>query len=189
VGSLRDPVTTDLDSLQDDESEIDGYARYSSKSRASIIRRPQNCFDPGFQSYLSGYVDGEGCFTVSVSKRSKMITGWELRPSFSVSQNQDRAEMLYQMAEYFACGTIRPDRSDRTLKYEVRSLEDIVNRIIPHFDEFPILSNKRRSYQAFRSICLEMVSGNHLSMDRIQSMLVRAEAINQGRRKYRFGKI
>ena len=45
-------------------------------------------------SYISGYVDGEGCFTISYSPRIKLRTGWEVRPSFSVSQNADRSEVL-----------------------------------------------------------------------------------------------
>ena len=43
-------------------------------------------------SYISGYVDGEGCFTVSFSPRSKLRVGWEVRPSFSVSQNSKRRD-------------------------------------------------------------------------------------------------
>jgi hypothetical protein len=45
-------------------------------------------------SYISGYVDGEGCFTVSISPRPTLLVGWEVRPSLSVSQNGDRAEVL-----------------------------------------------------------------------------------------------
>ena len=37
-------------------------------------------------SYISGYFDGEGCFTVSISPRAKLRVGWETRPSVSVSQ-------------------------------------------------------------------------------------------------------
>src|SRR6266568_6266576 len=43
-------------------------------------------------SYISGYVDGEGCFTVSFSPRSKLRVEWEVRPSFSVSQNSKRRD-------------------------------------------------------------------------------------------------
>src|SRR5215218_9465850 len=65
-------------------------------------------------AYISGYVDGEGCFTVSISPRAKLAVGWEVRPSLSVSQNGDRAEVLHAIQAYFGCGSIRPDRSDRT---------------------------------------------------------------------------
>jgi LAGLIDADG DNA endonuclease family protein len=70
-----------------------------------------------FRAYFAGFVDGEGCFTVSFSPRSKLLIGWEVRPSFSVSQNADRSEVLVLMQQYFGCGSIRPDRSDKTLKY------------------------------------------------------------------------
>src|ERR1700704_5619847 len=43
-------------------------------------------------AYFAGFVDGEGCFTVSFSPRSKLLIGWEVRPSFSVSQNADRSQ-------------------------------------------------------------------------------------------------
>jgi hypothetical protein len=68
--------------------------------------------------------------------------GWEIRPSFSVSQNRDRAEVLEMLQKHFGCGTIRPDRSDQTLKYEVRSVSDLVERVVPHFEKYPLLSGK-----------------------------------------------
>src|SRR5215212_8544402 len=69
-------------------------------------------------AYISGYVDGEGCFTVSISPRAKLLVGWEVRPSLSVSQNGDRAEVLRALQVHFGCGSIRPDRSDKTLKWK-----------------------------------------------------------------------
>src|SRR5579885_2619609 len=78
-------------------------------------------------AYISGYVDGEGCFTVSIAPRATLLVGWEVRPGFSVSQNGDRAEVLHAIKAYFGCGSIRPDRSDHTLKWETRRLEDILD--------------------------------------------------------------
>ena len=56
------------------------------------------------EDYITGYVDGEGCFTVTFNRRSKMKIGWELRPSFSVSQNEDRREVIDLIQTYFGCG-------------------------------------------------------------------------------------
>src|SRR2546427_2110037 len=67
-------------------------------------------------AYISGYADGEGCFTVSISPRAKLLMGWEVRPSFSVSQNGDRVEVLHAFQAYFGCGSIRPGRSDKTVE-------------------------------------------------------------------------
>src|SRR5919197_5431557 len=89
------------------------------------------CGDVDLGSYISGYIDGEGCFTVSISPRPRLLVGWEVRPSLSVSQNGDRDEVLLLIQQYFGCGHIRPDRSDRTVKWETRSLAPIRARVIP----------------------------------------------------------
>ena len=112
-------------------------------------------------SYISGYVDGEGCFTVSISPRPTLRVGWEVRPSLSVSQNGDRSEVLLAIQRYFGCGTLRPDRSDQTLKWEVRSLPVILAVIIPHFRQYPLQSGKQRDFELFADICERMARGEH----------------------------
>ena len=81
------------------------------------------------------------------------LVGWEVRPSLSVSQNGDRSEVLLLLQDYFEAGTLRPDRSDKTLKWEVRSLRVLVARVIPHFEAYPLLSGKQRDFEAFSDIC------------------------------------
>jgi len=136
-------------------------------------------------SYLSGYVDGEGCFCVSINKSLRHQFGWEVRPSFSVSQNGDRAEVLELLKQYFACGTIRPDRSDRTLKYEVRSVVDLVERVIPHFEEYNLLSNKQRDFELFAEICHLMYRSQHQREEGFKHILELAFEMNpSGKRKY-----
>ena len=92
-----------------------------------------------------------------------LLVGWEVRPGFSVSQNGDRAEVLHAIQAYFGCGSIRPDRSDRTLKWETRRLEDILERVVPHFEAYPLLSGKRYDFERFASVCRLMAAGAHRS--------------------------
>lgn len=136
-------------------------------------------------SYISGYVDGEGCFTVSFSPRPALRVGWEVRPSFSVSQNADRSEVLTLMQRHFGCGTIRPDRSDRTLKFEVRSIDDLVTRIVPHFDAFPLLSGKAKDFQRFAQVCKLVRAGAHLTVPGFRQVVDLALGMNvSGRRRF-----
>jgi len=136
-------------------------------------------------SYLSGYVDGEGCFTVSISPRPTLLVGWEVRPSLSVSQNGDRNEVLLLLQTYFGCGTLRPDRSDKTLKWEVRSLPVLVARIIPHFETYPLLSGKRCEFELFADICRRMTEGQHLYEAGLAEIVRRAGLMNpSGKRGY-----
>src|SRR3972149_9546392 len=130
------------------------------------------------KSYLSGYVDGEGCFCVSISKSNRHKFGWEIRPSFSVSQNSDRAQVIEMLQQYFGCGTIRPDRSDKTLKYEVRSVDELVERIIPHFEETPLLSRKQHDFELFAEICLMIYRGEHQEKEGFKRILELAFDMN-----------
>jgi hypothetical protein len=136
-------------------------------------------------SYISGYVDGEGCFTVSISPRPTLRVGWEVRPSLSVSQNGDRNEVLLEIQQYFGCGSLRPDRSDKTLKWEVRSLPLLVERIIPHFGAYPLRSGKRNDFELFASTCEAMVRGRHLEFEGLKEIVRWAGAMNpSGKRGY-----
>jgi hypothetical protein len=136
-------------------------------------------------AYISGYVDGEGCFTVSISPRAKLAVGWEVRPSLSVSQNGDRSEVLQLIQAHFGCGSIRPDRSDKTLKWETRRLEDILGRVIPHFERYPLLSGKRFDFERFASVCQSMAAGEHRTTTGLISIVELIAGMNpSGTRRY-----
>ena len=136
-------------------------------------------------AYISGYADGEGCFTVSIAPRATLAAGWEVRPSFSVSQNRDRAEVLHAIQATFGCGSIRPDRSDLTLKWETRRLEDLLGRVIPHLEAYPLLSGKRLDFERFAAICRTMADGEHRKREGLIRIVELARAMSpSGRRRY-----
>lgn len=142
------------------------------------------------ESYISGFVDGEGCFTVSFSPRAKLKTGLEVRPSFSVSQNIDRPEVLIVIKKYFGCGEIRLDKKDNILIYESRGLNDIVNNILPHFVQYSLLSSKQKDFLVFKEICELMIKKEHLSLQGLKEILELSKILNfRGRRSYSIEKI
>ena len=63
--------------------------------------------------------------------------------------------------KYFGCRSIRPDRTDKTLKYEVRCLDDLVERIIPFFEANPLISSKQRDFERFANVCRLVRAGAH----------------------------
>jgi len=171
VGSLSDPVTTEAKSRNSAE-----YARYYTPASLGKIRN--------IPEYISGYVDGEGCFTVTFNKRAKAKLGWELRPSFSVSQNEDRRQVLDIIREYFGCGSIRRDFADKTVKFEIRDHNDLVSKVIPHFEQFPLLSKKHKDFELFRAVCGIIHEAKHLYKDGFVEVVHLAYQMNgSGKRK------
>ena len=136
-------------------------------------------------SYISGFVDGEGCFCVSFQPSKRHSLGWEVRPSFSVSQNADRAQLLYVIKEKWNCGSIRPDRSDKTIKFEVRNLGELVSIVIPHFRANPLMSSKQDDFDKFARVCELMSEGKHREIEGFEMIVRLAMEMNpSGKRKY-----
>ena len=117
------------------------------------------------QSYISGYVDGEGCFSVSIRPRPSNKIGWEVVASFAVAQNRDRIRVLKLMREYFNYGSFRRNISDKTMKYEIRNIDVLINKVIPHFKKYPIQSERRRDFEIFVKICEKIKKKEHLSKE------------------------
>ncbi len=146
---------------------------------------PALILDMSIATYISGYVDGEGCFCVSFQPSKRHRFGWEVRPSFSVSQNADRAQPLYLIQREWGCGHIRPDRSDNTLKYEVRNIRDLVEKVIPHFRSFPLQSAKQADVERFDAVCQLVMAGKHLERNGMEQVVRIAMQMNPtGKRKY-----
>ena len=40
------------------------------------------------KQWITGFVDGEGCFHVALNKQPKMTLGWQVLPEFRVVQHQ-----------------------------------------------------------------------------------------------------
>jgi len=145
-----DPVTTEVKN----RNVLLKIKHYTPTSLAKRIRN--------IPEYITGYIDGEGCFTVTFNKKEKALLGWELRPSFSVSQNEDRRQVLDIIREYFGCGYIRRDYADKTVKFEVRNHNDLMQHIIPHLEKFQLLSKKQNDFRLFKQICKMVNQKRHL---------------------------
>ncbi len=145
----------------------------------------QKTMSTEFAWYLTGFVDGEGCFSVSFNKRHKLKTGIEVRPSFSIGQNKRSLPVLERAKSYFGCGAIRFSRYDQTYKYEIRSIGEIRKCIIPHFKKYPLQTSKLNDFATFSWICDEIAASRHLNRDNLAAIIDRAYTMNEsGKRKY-----
>ena len=135
--------------------------------------------------YITGFVDGEGCFSVSYTKRSKLATGIEVRPSFALGQNKRNLEVLKVIHAYFGCGAIRFSKADQMYKYEVRSIGDLRSRVIPHFKKFPLMTDKQTDFETFAFICDQVASSKHLNSQYLKQIIDLSFTMNKsGKRKY-----
>lgn len=128
--------------------------------------------------YVTGLVEGEGCFGVSFTLRNKPRLGIETRPSFSISLNRRDLELLKQIQAFFKCGAIRYSQSDRTFKFEVRSVAEIVEKVLPHFEAFPLRGGKKQDFERFARICRMVRANLHRSPAHLPEIIAIAFEMN-----------
>jgi hypothetical protein len=136
-------------------------------------------------NYVTGLADGEGSFCVSLSPRPKLKVKWEVRPSFSLSQNFRSRGILYQLKDFFGCGSVRESKSDQTWKYEVRSLNDLIDKIVSHFQRFPLKTSKQTDFEIFEQVLAIMKNNGHLNREGLNLIFIKIKLMNpSGKRKY-----
>lgn len=138
-----------------------------------------------FASYITGFVDGEGTFSVSFNRRAKFKTGIEVKPSFSISQHKRSVMTLEKIKDYFGVGGIRFSKRDQNYKYEVRSIKDLMTKIIPHFRMFPLQTSKQKDFELFADICKKIYTNHHRNTSVLREIIESAYKMNEsGKRKY-----
>jgi LAGLIDADG endonuclease len=134
-------------------------------------------------SYIAGYVDGEGSFSVSVQRNRTCRVGFQLVPEFHVSQNGDRAQVLELIRRRLGCGYIKPNsKRDRALVFVVRNRRALLESVIPFFEDNPLLSTKQTDFEKFARIVRGMAHGHHRSEVGFRRLLEVALSMNGGGR-------
>ena len=66
------------------------------------------------------------------------------------------------------------------MQYRVSSIKDINNVIIPHFDKYPLLTQKYADFNMFKQVVELMLNKEHLTPEGIQKIINLKASINRG---------
>jgi hypothetical protein len=67
----------------------------------------------------------------------------------------------------------------------VRRLEHLLERIIPHFERWPLMSGKQGDFERFAAVCRLMAAGDHRSREGLVRIVELARGMNpSGKRRY-----
>lgn len=93
--------------------------------------------DPWF---ITGFSDGEGCFTCSVLKSSSYKFGWEVQLSFQIKLHVKDYPLLLRIQHSLGgIGIVSSHQS--SCFYRVRKLSELIE-LIKFFDKYPLVSRK-----------------------------------------------
>jgi LAGLIDADG endonuclease len=122
-----------------------------------------------FRGWVVGFVDGEGCFSVGFVRqqrrgdRSGYKTGYQVTHEFVVTQGERSLACLHDLREFFGVGQViinnRYDNHREHLhRYVVRRHADLLETVIPFFQQHPLRSSKREDFEKFVR-CVELIVG------------------------------
>lgn len=118
---------------------------------------------------VTGYFDGEGCFSVSFYKNIKMKTGYSITVTAEIKQAQSSENILHGVKSYFNDkGSITSHNN--ISRYKVSSINDIITYIIPHFYNYPLLSSKQLNYLDFKKAIKLISNGDHLNLEGVMEL-------------------
>ena len=97
--------------------------------------------------YVTGFTDAEGSFIISLSKRSDSRIGWSVRAHFQIVINHRDLMLLKSIQNFFGgVGNISKKKSRDTVSFTVSSFKEINQSIIPHFNNYKLLTNKQTDF-------------------------------------------
>ena len=130
--------------------------------------------------YITGFTDAEGHFGLRLTARQDRRTGWMILVRFVIHLHLKDINLLKEIQSYFGVGKIYIANKDNSVTYSVDSLTDLIEKIIPHFDRYPLISQKRADYILFKSAIKIIASKDHLNHKGLEKILSIKSSLNRG---------
>jgi hypothetical protein len=158
--------------LNNSKGLINTNCYYSTQSLNKVELNPM---------WLTGFVDAEGCFSIIIE-----ILGpskWRVRTSFEINLHERDKEVLYLIKDFFGVGQVY-NRSDRRISvYRVSNINDLNDKIIPHFYKYPLISKKSIDFLLWVKVIKIILNKEHLTKSGFLIILSYYASINRGMSK------
>ena len=114
-------------------------------------------------------------------KNSRYKTGWNVQARIQLKMHKKDRSLVLKIQEYFGgIGLVSKPNNNYTVEFRVHSSKDITNVIIPHFDNYPLLTKKYSDYMLFKNVINLMLEKQHTNLEGIQKIINKRASMNWG---------
>ena len=128
--------------------------------------------------FVTGLVEADGCFMLGFFKSDKYKMDYQIQAIFKITLHNKDYDLLCQVKDYFGLGSVTK-HGETTLQYTVKSIKDL-DRIISHFDTYPLLSQKWADYKLFKDAISLIRNKEHLTLEGFRKVLSIKASMNLG---------
>lgn len=128
--------------------------------------------------WLTGFVDGEGCFQINMLKNKEIKIGWEIRLVFSIGLHEKDKALLDQIQKLFGVGKVSRQGA-KSVQFRVLSIKEI-KIIIEHFTKYPLITKKRADFEIFKKAYEIIINKEHLKPEGLSLIVALKANLNLG---------
>lgn len=125
--------------------------------------------------YIAGFIDGEGCFVITICKSSWSKIGIQSQLNFQIELRDDDEDILRKIKETLGCGRIYHLQYERYgwnphSRLMISRMADINDKLIPFLRKTPLRAKKRHSFKLFCEAVEVFNHKKHLTLEGIEQL-------------------
>lgn len=165
-----------------------GMSKKASQTYPDVIPAPRPLIslpDNLNPQWVSGFVAGDGGFSIYVRSTEDYASGKKVYCRFHIAQHSKDLELMKLFIKFFNCGTVSERSNITTLRcdYIVQDVNNIVEKILPHFDKYPVLNLKQEDYKCFKECITIIKLKQHLEPEGLNKIINLNLEMNSNRLK------
>jgi hypothetical protein len=145
---------------------------------STSLRHNYNKLDP---NWVTGFSDAEACFSVEISKSETYKEGWRVRPIFSIGLHSKDLELIKKIQSFFnGKGKIYHEENSKVVSFRITSIKDLAQLVLPHFDKYPLFTQKQADFLLFKQVVGLVLRKEHLTMKGLLEIISIKASLNLG---------
>jgi len=148
------------------KKEVRFYSTSNNKNKISL--------NPWF---LTGFIDGEGCFRISLTKVKSAI-GWRVQLFFQINLHVKDRALLEMIRDYLGVGKIH-NSGENIIQYRIQTSDELAV-LIKHLDAYPLMTQKRVDYILFKEGYELVIKKAHLTKEGLLKIVSLRASLNSG---------
>jgi len=123
------------------------------------------------KKWIAGFSTGESNFYIAINK-SKTTESIYASLRFSIAQDLRNIALLESLVGFFKCGYVVRYEKRSIAEFVVTRIDDIINHVIPLFEEYNIAGSKYSNYCSFKRAALMVKNKEHLKENGLKEILL-----------------
>ena len=140
--------------------------------------------------WITGFVDGEGCFSIGIIRQPCRCAEtvhrlrYQVTHEFVVTQCAKSISSLHELQRYFRVGQVagnprHDNHKEHLCRYVVRKRSDLLEAVIPFFERYPLHTSKQLDFQKFARCVRLIQDGHHLTRHGLADVLEVVQTMNR----------